>query len=65
LFYDKPIKSSQKELQGLRTNKEMNLQIAIKVVNNIVKLDRLVLILLVFGSYPWIVATNSFALSIS
>ena len=38
------------ELKG--TSKELTLQIAVKAVNNSASLDRLVLILLVFGTYP-------------
>ena len=38
------------ELKGI--NKELTLQIAVKAVNNSTSLDRLILILLVFGAYP-------------
>ena len=34
------------------TSKELTLQIAIKAINNFTSLDRLVPILLVFGTYP-------------
>ena len=33
-------------------SKELTLQMAVKAVNNFTNLDRLVLILLVFGAYP-------------
>jgi hypothetical protein len=42
------------ELQGSGTTKELNLQIAVKAVNNTAGPDGLVLTLLVFGAYPWI-----------
>ena len=38
------------ELKG--ANKKLTLQIAIKAVNNFISLNRLVPILLVFGTYP-------------
>ena len=40
------------ELQGQGTTKEINLQIAVKAVNNTAGLDSLVPTLLVFGTYP-------------
>ena len=40
------------ELQGQGTTKEINLQIAVKAVNNTASLDSLVPTLLVFGVYP-------------
>jgi hypothetical protein len=40
------------KLQGLGTTKELNLQIAVKAVNNTAGLNSLVLTLLVFGAYP-------------
>jgi hypothetical protein len=39
------------ELKGEQVDKEMILQIAVKIVNNLVGLDGLVLTLLVFGAY--------------
>ena len=41
------------ELKG--TSKELTLQIAVKAVNNSTSLDRLVPILLVFSTYPYII----------
>jgi hypothetical protein len=41
----------QDKLQDKRLNKEVILQIAIKAINNIIRLDKLVLILLVFRLY--------------
>ena len=38
------------ELKG--ASKELTLQMAIKAVNNFTSLDRLISILLVFGTYP-------------
>ena len=38
------------KLKGI--NKELTLQIAVKAVNNFTSLDRLIPILLVFGTYP-------------
>ena len=38
------------ELKGI--SKKLTLQIAVKAVNNSVSLDRLIPILLVFGTYP-------------
>ena len=40
------------ELQGHRTTKEMNLQMAVKAVNDTAGPDGLVPTLLVFGAYP-------------
>jgi hypothetical protein len=40
------------ELHSLGTTKELNLQMAVKAVNNTAGLDSLVLTLLVFGAYP-------------
>ena len=34
------------------TSKELTLQIAVKAVNNFISLDKLIPILLVFGTYP-------------
>jgi hypothetical protein len=47
-----------KELQGLGTIKELNLQIAVKAVNNTASPDGLVLTLLVFGAYSQISTLN-------
>ena len=38
------------ELKGV--SKELTLQMAVKAVNNFISLDRLIPILLVFGTYP-------------
>ena len=38
------------KLKGI--SKELTLQIAVKAINNFTSLDRLVLILLVFSTYP-------------
>ena len=38
------------ELKGI--SKELTLQVAVKAVNNSTSLDRLILILLVFSTYP-------------
>jgi hypothetical protein len=42
----------KEEFKNKHINKEMILQIAVKAVNNSAGPDRIVLILLVFGSYP-------------
>jgi hypothetical protein len=49
------------KLKGV--SKELTLQMAIKAVNNSASLNGLVLILLVFSTYPWI--TNDLLLSLS
>jgi hypothetical protein len=49
------------KLKGV--SKELTLQMAIKAVNNSASLNGLVLILLVFSTYPWI--TNNLLLSLS
>ena len=41
----------QDKLKEEKVNKEMILQIAIKAINNIARLDSLILTLLVFGAY--------------
>ena len=41
----------QDKLQDKRLNKEVILQIAIKAINNIIRPDKLILTLLVFGLY--------------
>ena len=48
LYYIYKIISS--ELKG--ASKELTLQIAVKAVNNSASLDRLIPILLIFGTYP-------------
>jgi hypothetical protein len=42
----------KKELKNKHINKDIILQMAVKAVNDLAKPDRIVLILLVFGSYP-------------
>jgi hypothetical protein len=54
-----------KELQGLDTTKELNLQIAVKAVNNTAGPNSLVLTLLVFGAYPRISTLNPSAPTIT
>jgi hypothetical protein len=54
-----------KELQGSDTTKELNLQIAVKVINNTAGLNSLVLTLLVFGAYSRISTLNPSALTIT
>jgi hypothetical protein len=53
------------ELQGLDTTKELNLQIAVKAVNNTSGLNSLVLTLLVFRAYPQISTLNPSAPTIT
>jgi hypothetical protein len=43
----------------------MNLQMAVKVVNNTIRLDGLVPILLIFGVYLWIIVSDLSVLLIS
>jgi hypothetical protein len=47
------------ELKGV--SKELTLQIAVKAINNSTSLNRLVPILLIFSTYPWM--TNNSLLS--
>ena len=53
------------ELQGHRTTKEMNLQMAVKAVNDTAGPDSLVPTLLVFGVYPQMSKLDPPALSIT
>ena len=45
----------QDELQNKKLDKEVILQIAIKAINDIARLNKLILILLIFGLYPKII----------
>jgi hypothetical protein len=45
----------QDELQNEKLDKEVILQIAIKAINDIIRPDKLMLTLLVFGLYPRII----------
>ena len=46
------IKLFKKKLVDKQVNKEINLQIAVKAINNLVKQNKIISILLVFKAYP-------------
>jgi hypothetical protein len=52
------------ELQDEKLDKEIILQIAVKAVNDIARLDRLMLTLLIFSIYPRLTLYNTLLLSI-
>ena len=54
-----------KELKGKGIDKDVILQIAVKVVNDIARLDGIVLTLLVFGAYPRMVEMDPLAATIA
>jgi hypothetical protein len=54
----------KKELKNKHINKEIILQMAVKAVNNSARLNKIVLILLVFGLYPRMTEIDTLLLTI-
>ena len=54
----------QNELVDKQVDKKINLQIAVKAINNLARLDRIIPTLLVFGVYPQITKINTLSLFI-
>ena len=48
-----------------QVNKKINLQMAVKAINNLAKLDRIIFTLLVFKAYPQITKIDALSLSIT